>query len=138
MIRRPGAPRPPDLSLYNGLFDNGPFRGDLAMVLTGKWLVIRMGLRDALVDILGVDGDYPTQSVMVGGWVAGETAQLGLWLRVETISDVEGAEWLSAPAGEEPPAHLVRWELIPNGIVYESRTMPEQTVRPHQRETAPD
>ena len=104
------------------------------MVLTEKWLVIRMGLRDALVDILGVDGDYPTQSVMVGGWVVGETAELGLWLRVETISDVEGAEWLNPPADEEQPAHLVRWELIPNGMVYETRTMPEQTVRPRQVE----
>jgi hypothetical protein len=102
------------------------------MVLTDKWLVIRMGLRDALVDILGVDGDYPTQSVVVGGWIVGETPQLGLWMRVETISDVEGAEWLTAePTGEERPAHLIRWELIPNGTVSESRTMPEQTVRPH-------
>jgi hypothetical protein len=104
------------------------------MVLIEKWLVIRMGLRDALVDILGVDGDYPTQSVMVGGWVVGETAELGLWLRVETISDVEGAEWLNPAAGEEQPAHLVRWEMIPNGMVYETRTMPEQTVRPRQAE----
>jgi hypothetical protein len=102
------------------------------MVLTEKWLVIRMSLRDALVDILGVDGDYPTQSVVVGGWVVGETPQLGLWLRIETISDAEGAEWVDAlPAGEERPAHLVRWELISNGIVYESRTLPAQTVRPH-------
>jgi len=106
--------------------------GGHAMVLTERWLVIRMGLRDALVEILGVDGDYPTQSVMVGGWVLGETAQLGLWLRVETISDVEGAEWLGeVPDGEERPTNLIRWELIPNGTVYETRTMPQQTVRPH-------
>lgn len=102
------------------------------MVLMEKWLVIRMGLRDALVEILGVDGEYPNQSVMVGGWVLGETPQLGLWLRVETISDVEGAEWLgTVPDGDERPAHLIRWELIANGTVYESRTMPAQTVSPH-------
>ena len=102
------------------------------MVLMEKWLVIRMGLRDALVEILGVEGDYPNQSVMVGGWVVGETAQLGLWMRVETICDVEGAEWLhTGPDGEERPAHLIRWELVANGTVYESRAMPQQTVSPH-------
>jgi hypothetical protein len=39
---------------------------------------------------------------------SGVVTRVGLWLRVETISDVEGAEWLSPPAGEEQPAHLVR------------------------------
>jgi hypothetical protein len=73
------------------------------MVLMEKWLVIRMGLRDALVEILGVDGEYPNQSVWLG----------------------------TVPDGDERPTHLIRWELIANGTVYESRTIPAQTVSPH-------
>jgi hypothetical protein len=45
---------------------------------------------------------------------------------------MEGAEWLgTVPDGDERPTHLIRWELIANGTVYESRTIPAQTVSPH-------
>jgi transcriptional regulator with XRE-family HTH domain len=95
-------------------------RGGDPLELMGQWLATWMDLRVALGTVIAIEGDFPQRHVMVGGALLAETPQLGLWVRIETISEVGGREWLGAlPEGvTERPVQLIRWEVIKNAYLF--------------------
>ncbi|OLB96652.1 MAG: hypothetical protein AUH30_12090 [Candidatus Rokubacteria bacterium 13_1_40CM_68_15] len=102
------------------------------MEVSGKYLGIWV-TSDELEEIFGLHPAIGATVFLLGGEVVGEMPELGLWVRLDTVSVGGGPLDLFPDLAKERPRRLIRWEYIHAAELFEDRTELERVVgfRPH-------